>query len=74
MEIKQKDIKRYEEITEELDELMQEIRSYNGEANLYVPMTKLCLMEGCSHSYEGLPIFKNCVSEKELGYISGGEW
>lgn len=74
MEIKKRDIKRFEQIIGELDDLMQEIRSYNPEANLYVPMTSICLMKGVSHGEWEEPLHDNCVCDIELGYIGGGDW
>nr|DAV18269.1 MAG TPA: Prefoldin [Caudoviricetes sp.] len=74
MDIKKKDVQEFEKIIGELDHLMQEIRSYNPEANLYVPMGSICLMKGASHSRQGEPQQENAVSDIELGYIGGGDW
>ena len=74
MEIKKRDIRKFENIISELDDLMQEIRAYNPEANLYVPMTSICLMKGESHDKWQEPQQDNAVSTIELGYIGGGDW
>lgn len=74
MDIKKNDIQEFERIIGELDDLMQRIRSYNPEANLYVPMSSICLMKGDSHNERGEPQQENAVSDIELGYIGGGDW
>lgn len=74
MMIKKKDIAEFERLAQGLDDLVQRIKKYNPEVNLYVGSDNLYLMDGPTHNDEGHTIQKNVAADKHIRSLGGGDW
>lgn len=73
-EIRNEDIDKFERIATELRDLVEHIRSYSPEANLYVAETHLYLCNEPPHDDHCKANFNSVVSDVYIPSIDGGGW
>lgn len=73
--IKPKHLKAFHRHTQALCDLLEEIRKDCPEANYYLAMECLCLMDGDSHDEKGRGRLDRIVVSRDLGFpCAGGDW
>lgn len=73
MMIKKKDVDEFDRLAQGFDDLVQRIKKYNLEVNLYVGSDSLYLMDGPTHNYNGYAVKENVVEGKHIRSLGGGD-
>lgn len=72
--IKEKDIRDFEKYANKLEEVLQRIREYKPEANVYLAEDTLNLMSNRTHDIYEHPLQENIVTSIYMNGFDGGDW